>query len=65
MCTAGSHEALIKRMLETCGEVCADCAVECEKHADMHEHCRICAEECRRCEQACREAASTISPSRH
>jgi len=62
---AGSHEALIKRMLETCGEACADCAVECEKHADVHEHCRICAEECRRCEQACRDAASTISPSRH
>ena len=28
-------------------------AEECEKHAGMHEHCRICAEACRRCEQAC------------
>ena len=26
---------------------------ECEAHADMHEHCRICAEACRRCEAAC------------
>nr|WP_313633045.1 four-helix bundle copper-binding protein [Brevundimonas naejangsanensis] len=58
---AGSNEALIKRMLETC----ADCAIECEKHAEMHEHCRICAEECRRCEDACREAAASIRPSRH
>ncbi|HBV11783.1 MAG TPA: four-helix bundle copper-binding protein, partial [Brevundimonas sp.] len=32
---------------------------------EMHEHCRICAEECRRCENACREAASSITPSRH
>ena len=61
----GSNEVLIKRMLETCAEACADCAVECEKHADMHEHCRICAEECRRCETLCREAAATITPSRH
>ena len=62
---AGSNEALIKRMLETCAEACADCAIECEKHAEMHEHCRICAEECQRCEDACREAAASIRPSRH
>lgn len=33
---------------------CADfCAEECEHHAGMPEHCRICAEACRRCENAC------------
>jgi hypothetical protein len=26
---------------------------ECESHASMHEHCRICADACRRCEAAC------------
>ena len=56
----GSNEELIRRMLEACGQACAACAVECERHAEMHEHCRICAEACRRCEQACREAFDTI-----
>ena len=56
----GSNEELIRRMLEACGQACAACAVECERHAEMHEHCRICAEACRRCEQACREAFTSI-----
>jgi len=42
-----------KSLLEACREACATCAVECERHADMHEHCRVCAEACRRCESAC------------
>ncbi|MBU1538416.1 MAG: four-helix bundle copper-binding protein [Alphaproteobacteria bacterium] len=60
----GSNEAVIKWMLKVCAEACAACATECEKHAGMHEHCRICAEACRRCEDACRKAADTITPSR-
>lgn len=36
------------------------CADECEKHADMHEHCRICAETCRRCEVACAELLERV-----
>jgi hypothetical protein len=58
----GSNEIVIKMMLEACGEACRLCAAECEKHAGMHEHCRICAETCRRCEQACREAARSVTP---
>jgi hypothetical protein len=42
-----------KAQLESCREACATCAEECERHADHHDHCRICAEACRRCEQAC------------
>ena len=42
-----------KAQLEACREACRTCAEECERHAGMHEHCRICAEACRRCEQAC------------
>ncbi len=30
-----------------------NCADECEKHANMHEHCRICMEACRQCETSC------------
>lgn len=58
----GTNELILKRMIETCAEACRLCGDECEKHAQMHEHCRICAEACRRCEQACREAADTITP---
>jgi hypothetical protein len=56
----GSNEQLIATMLETCEEACRICAQECERHADMHEHCRICAEACRRCERACQEARATF-----
>ncbi|MDD9205082.1 four-helix bundle copper-binding protein, partial [Georgenia sp. 10Sc9-8] len=30
-------------------------------HAEMHEHCKVCAEACRACEQACNELLATIS----
>ncbi|MGN7797729.1 four-helix bundle copper-binding protein [Leifsonia sp. 22587] len=46
--------------LESCRAVCGACAHECEKHADMHEHCRICAEVCRRCERACAQLLDAI-----
>jgi hypothetical protein len=58
----GSDELIINRMLETCAAACRLCGDECERHAEQHEHCRICAEACRHCEQACREAAARITP---
>jgi hypothetical protein len=42
-------------LLEACAAACKSCGDECERHAQMHAHCRVCAEACRRCEQACRE----------
>ena len=45
--------AVVDAVLAACIAACAACAAECEKHADMHEHCRICAEACRRCEELC------------
>ncbi|NKX52271.1 four-helix bundle copper-binding protein, partial [Arthrobacter deserti] len=33
---------------------------ECGEHADMHEHCRVCAEACRRCEQACSDLLGAL-----
>lgn len=48
------HNATITRaVLEACRAACTACADECDQHAGMHEHCRVCAEACRRCEQAC------------
>jgi hypothetical protein len=43
-----------KAQVEACVTVCRTCAEECERHAAMHEHCRLCAESCRTCEEACR-----------
>jgi Domain of Unknown Function (DUF326) len=47
-------------LLEACVTICKSCGDECERHARMHEHCRVCAEACRRCEQACRELLDAL-----
>jgi Domain of Unknown Function (DUF326) len=47
-------------LLEACVAICRGCGDECERHARMHDHCRICADACRRCEQACRELLDTV-----
>ena len=50
------YDARITRpLLEACVATCKSCGDECERHAQHHEHCRICLEACRRCEQACQE----------
>jgi hypothetical protein len=51
----GYDANLTRAVLEACATACTTCGDECERHASMHEHCRICAEACRRCEQACRD----------
>ncbi len=56
----GSNETVIRQMLEACAGACRLCAVECERHASKHEHCRICAEACRRCSEACQSALKTF-----
>jgi Domain of Unknown Function (DUF326) len=47
-------------LLEACVAICKSCGDECERHARMHAHCRVCAEACRRCEQACRELLNAL-----
>jgi hypothetical protein len=49
-----------RAQLEACAAICKSCGDECERHARMHEHCRICAEACRRGEQACRELLTAM-----
>ncbi|UKJ75563.1 four-helix bundle copper-binding protein [Azospirillum brasilense] len=58
---SGSNEVVIRAMLDACATACRLCAEECERHAGMHQHCRICAEACRACEDACRKARQTLS----
>jgi hypothetical protein len=52
---AESDAEVTRPLLQACVAICKSCGDECERHAHMHEHCRICAEACRRCERACRE----------
>jgi hypothetical protein len=52
---------LMVPLLEACVAICGSCGDECERHAQMHEHCRICAESCRRCEQACRQLLDALT----
>jgi uncharacterized membrane protein len=52
---AGYDASVTRPLLEACAAICKTCGDECERHAEMHAHCRVCAEACRRCEQACRE----------
>jgi hypothetical protein len=56
----GSNAELIRQMLETCVTACRLCGDECERHAEMHAHCRVCAESCRNCETACQDALSSL-----
>jgi hypothetical protein len=52
---AESDAEVTRPLLQACVAICKSCGDECERHAHMYEHCRICAEACRRCERACRE----------
>jgi hypothetical protein len=56
----GYDANLTRAVLEACATACRSCGDECERHAGMHEHCRVCAEACRRCEQACRALLATL-----
>ncbi len=57
----GAHDAdVLRPLLEACIAACIACAEECERHAGMHEHCRLCAEACRRCETACRDLIAAL-----
>jgi hypothetical protein len=56
----GRNTTLTRTLLEACRVACGVCAEECERHAGMHEHCRICAEACRRGETACAELLATL-----
>lgn len=56
----GSNEEIIRKMLDACITACRLCGDECERHANRHEHCRICADACRRCQRACESAMKTM-----
>lgn len=57
----GSNNQATLAILVTCAQACQTCALECERHAAHHQHCRISAEACLRCENACRDAIAAMS----
>jgi hypothetical protein len=52
--------SVIAPLLAACVEACQSCGDECERHAQMHGHCRVCAEACRSCERACRDILGAL-----
>lgn len=54
---------ILHAQLHACILACQVCADECEKHANMHDHCRICAEACRHCQERCNFLLGEISSS--
>jgi hypothetical protein len=56
----GYDANVTRAVLEACAQACKACGDECERHASMHEHCKVCAESCRRCEQACRDLLGAL-----
>lgn len=62
LCRHTGYDANITRaQLQACIQACSSCGDQCDQHANMHEHCRVCAEECRRCAETCRSLLDTIS----
>ena len=57
---AAYNPDVAKPLLQACVAICRSCGDECERHAQHHAHCRVCAEACRRCEQACRELLGAL-----
>jgi hypothetical protein len=51
---------LVRVVLEACAVASKRCAVECELHAEMHEHCRICAQACEELYSASRSLLETL-----
>lgn len=56
-----SSWSLVAVQVDAMELACRLCAEECERHAQHHEHCRICAESCRKCEQACHRVMQALS----
>jgi hypothetical protein len=56
----GYDANLTRAVLQACAAACRSCGDECGSHADMHEHCGVCAQACRRCEQACQELLAAL-----
>ena len=57
----GYDANITRAQLQACIAACKACGDECEQHAGMHEHCKVCAQACRACEQACSDLLASIA----
>lgn len=55
-----SDVSVVRAAVGACVVTCGACRKECVRHAEHHEHCRICARVCSRCEQACNDLLKSI-----
>lgn len=62
---SGCNPEVTRVALHACAIACTRCGDECAKHAQMHEHCRICAEACRSCAEACRKMTASLQDVAH
>jgi hypothetical protein len=58
-----SPNELLHAQLHACIVACQTCGDECDAHAEMHDHCRICTETCRYCQERCNFLLGEISSS--
>lgn len=56
----GADLTVVRSLLDTCMVATRACGMECRRHAEMHEHCRICADACHDAEQACMQLIGVI-----
>ncbi|WP_333893285.1 four-helix bundle copper-binding protein [Mycolicibacterium gadium] len=56
----GYDANLTRSVLQACATACQSCGDGCARHAEHHDHCRICAEVCRRCGQACEQLLASL-----
>jgi len=56
----GYDRDLTRSVVQACAQACQVSGDECARHAQMHEHCRVCEEVCRRCQQRCEEVLAAI-----
>ena len=51
---------VLRATIQACAVACHACGEECARHAEHHEHCRVCSEACARCEQACTDLVAAV-----
>lgn len=51
--TTKHTQGAILSLIESCKNISRLCGDECLKHAEIMDHCKICAEACFKCEDAC------------
>jgi hypothetical protein len=56
-----SDVGVVRAAVQACLVACRASRAECERHAEHHEHCRLCAQVCRRCEEACDDLLASLA----